>query len=64
MQVMHHLCLKNTLPSKRNYVQPFTVELQKILIKTTHSEPLSKQSRLWFHQSKLLLFVPFCSHQS
>jgi len=32
-------------------------------IKTTLSVPLSKQSRLHFHQSKLSLFRPFCSNQ-
>jgi len=34
-----------------------------MLIKTTLSVPLSKQS-LWFHQSKLSLFRPFYSHRS
>ena len=30
-----------------------------MLIKTDFSVPLLKQSRLWFHQSKLLQFRPF-----
>jgi len=37
----------------------YWLNYKKMLPKTTHSEPLSKQSRLWFHQSKLSLFCPF-----
>jgi len=37
----------------------FRLNYTKILIRTTLSVRLSKQSRLLFHQSKLLLFTPF-----
>jgi len=29
IQVMYHLCLKNTIPSKDKYIQPFPVKLHK-----------------------------------
>jgi len=53
------MCSKNPLPSKDEYLPPFPVKSHKIAFNTTLSVPLSKQSRLWFHQRKLSLFRPF-----
>jgi len=52
LQVMDHLCSKNTILSKHLLFSLFRSNYPKMLIETTLFLSLSKQIRLWFHQSR------------
>jgi len=59
MQIMYHLCSKNTIPSKHKYIQPFPVKLHKNINYNNTFRAFIEERRLWFHQSKLSLFRHF-----